>query len=77
MADPDRVARLVEAVDPAPDARVLDVASGPGYVALGFAASPERDGRPWQQRGRCGECGTKVAGSRRIRTCICGGRVRY
>lgn len=38
IADPERVARLVAAVDPAPDARVLEVATGPGYVALGFAA---------------------------------------
>ncbi|HEX2170970.1 MAG TPA: methyltransferase domain-containing protein [Dehalococcoidia bacterium] len=38
IADPERVARLIDAVDPSPDARVLDVAAGPGYVALGFAA---------------------------------------
>lgn len=37
IADPERVARLVRAVDPAPDARVLEVATGPGYVAMGFA----------------------------------------
>ena len=38
IADPDRVARLVQAVNPGPDSRVLEVATGPGYVALGFAA---------------------------------------
>ncbi len=37
IADPRRVARLVQAVDPAPAARVLEVAAGPGFVALGFA----------------------------------------
>lgn len=37
IADPDRVARLVRAVNPDPDARVLEVATGPGYVAMGFA----------------------------------------
>src|SRR5208337_985793 len=38
IRDPERIARLVEAVDPSPDARVLEVASGPGYVAMAFAA---------------------------------------
>jgi ubiquinone/menaquinone biosynthesis C-methylase UbiE len=38
IADPARVERLVRAVDPAPAARVLEVATGPGYVALGFGA---------------------------------------
>ena len=38
VADPERVARLVRATDPAPGARVLEIATGPGYVALGFAA---------------------------------------
>jgi ubiquinone/menaquinone biosynthesis C-methylase UbiE len=38
ISDPERVARLVGHVDPSPDARVLEVATGPGYVALGFAA---------------------------------------
>jgi SAM-dependent methyltransferase len=37
IADPNRVMRLVQAVNPAAEARVLEVASGPGYVALGFA----------------------------------------
>ncbi|CCF83681.1 class I SAM-dependent methyltransferase [Nitrolancea hollandica] len=35
--DRDRVTRLVEAVNPGPEANVLDVACGPGYVAIGFA----------------------------------------
>jgi SAM-dependent methyltransferase len=39
IADPERVARLVRTVEPAPDSRVLEVATGPGYVALGFAAA--------------------------------------
>ncbi|HEX2173978.1 MAG TPA: methyltransferase domain-containing protein [Dehalococcoidia bacterium] len=38
IGDPERVARLVLAIHPPPDARVLEVATGPGYVALGFAA---------------------------------------
>ena len=38
IADPERIARLVGAVNPDPDTRVLEVATGPGYVALGFAA---------------------------------------
>ena len=38
VADRGRVERLVDAVAPAREARVLDVATGPGYVALGFAA---------------------------------------
>jgi ubiquinone/menaquinone biosynthesis C-methylase UbiE len=39
VSDPERVSRLVRAVAPAPDARVLEVATGPGYVALGFAVA--------------------------------------
>ncbi len=35
--DRDRVTRLVEAVNPGPEANVLDVACGPGYVSIGFA----------------------------------------
>lgn len=35
--DRDRVTRLVEAVNPGPESKVLDVACGPGYVAIGFA----------------------------------------
>lgn len=38
VADPERVERLLRAVDPPADARVLDVATGPGYMAMGFAA---------------------------------------
>ena len=38
ISDPERVARLVRHVAPSPHARVLEVATGPGYVALGFAA---------------------------------------
>ncbi len=29
----------------------------------------------WQHRGRCTKCGTKTAGCRRVRHCVCGGRV--
>ena len=36
IADPERVARLVHAVRPSSQDRVLEVATGPGYVALGF-----------------------------------------
>src|SRR5919202_5064053 len=38
VADPERVARLVQAVRPTSQDRVLEVATGPGYVAMGFAA---------------------------------------
>jgi ubiquinone/menaquinone biosynthesis C-methylase UbiE len=38
VADPSRIARLVEAVDPPPESRVLEVACGPGFLALAFAA---------------------------------------
>ncbi len=37
IANPDRLAALVQAVHPKPGARVLDVATGPGYVAAAFA----------------------------------------
>ena len=37
VADPARIERLVEAVDPAPQSRVLEVACGPGFLALAFA----------------------------------------
>jgi len=37
VADPDRIARLVEAADAGPESRVLDVACGPGFLALAFA----------------------------------------
>src|SRR5919204_1516173 len=38
IADPERIARLVQAVRPTSGDRVLEVATGPGYVAMGFAA---------------------------------------
>jgi SAM-dependent methyltransferase len=38
ISDTERVTRLVQAVAPAAEARVLEVATGPGYVAMGFAA---------------------------------------
>jgi ubiquinone/menaquinone biosynthesis C-methylase UbiE len=38
IKDPDRLRRLVEAVNPRADARVLEVATGPGHVAMAFAA---------------------------------------
>lgn len=37
VSDPTRIARLVEAVDPTAESRVLDVACGPGFLALAFA----------------------------------------
>jgi ubiquinone/menaquinone biosynthesis C-methylase UbiE len=37
VTDPDRIARLIHAVAPAPESRVLDVACGPGFLALAFA----------------------------------------
>ena len=38
IVDPERIARLVHAVRPTSEHRVLEVATGPGYVAMGFAA---------------------------------------
>jgi SAM-dependent methyltransferase len=38
VSDPERIARLVQAVGAAADARVVDVACGPGFLALAFAA---------------------------------------
>lgn len=39
---------------------------------------PERsDRRPWQCKGRCLDCGTKITGCRRVRACGCGGPVSY
>lgn len=38
VSDPQRVNRLVKIADPSPDASVLEVATGPGYVTLGFAS---------------------------------------
>jgi ubiquinone/menaquinone biosynthesis C-methylase UbiE len=37
VANRDRLVRLVQAVHPQPGAHVLDVATGPGYVAAAFA----------------------------------------
>ena len=37
VADREGRARFVAAVAPAPDARVLDVATGPGFTARAFA----------------------------------------
>lgn len=37
IIDPDRLGRFVRAVHPSSEARVLDVATGPGYVAMAFA----------------------------------------
>ncbi len=37
IKDQDRLNRLVQLVHPHPQARVLDVATGPGYVAIAFA----------------------------------------
>jgi ubiquinone/menaquinone biosynthesis C-methylase UbiE len=37
ISDHARLVRLVQAIHPKPDALVLDVATGPGYVALTFA----------------------------------------
>src|SRR5438105_13575367 len=38
VADRERRRAFVDSIDPAPDARVLDVATGPGFTALAFAA---------------------------------------
>jgi ubiquinone/menaquinone biosynthesis C-methylase UbiE len=38
ITDRVRLKRLVEAVAPAPESRLLEVACGPGYLALAFAA---------------------------------------
>jgi ubiquinone/menaquinone biosynthesis C-methylase UbiE len=37
VKDQDRLNRLIQFVHPLPQARVLDVATGPGYVAMAFA----------------------------------------
>jgi ubiquinone/menaquinone biosynthesis C-methylase UbiE len=37
IADPERITRLLQAVRPAPHHRVLEVATGPGYIAMAFA----------------------------------------
>ena len=41
VTDPERIARLVEATGVGSDDRVLEVATGPGHVAFGFADSCE------------------------------------
>src|SRR5690349_19637234 len=38
ISDAERLERLVRIVNPAPSSRVLEVATGPGYVAEAFAA---------------------------------------
>jgi ubiquinone/menaquinone biosynthesis C-methylase UbiE len=38
ISDAQRLARLVDAIDPGPQARALEVACGPGYVAMALAA---------------------------------------
>jgi len=37
ITDADRLARLVRAIDPAPTDRALEIATGPGYVAMALA----------------------------------------
>jgi ubiquinone/menaquinone biosynthesis C-methylase UbiE len=37
ITDPQRIKRLIQAIRPAPDARVLEVATGPGHVAMALA----------------------------------------
>jgi len=37
VADPSRIERLLSAVAPTPESRVLEVACGPGFLALAFA----------------------------------------
>lgn len=37
ITDADRLARLVRAIDPRPDDRALEIATGPGYVAMALA----------------------------------------
>jgi len=39
ISDADRLARLVRMINPPPESRVLEVATGPGYVAEAFAAA--------------------------------------
>lgn len=41
ISDTERIKRLISVADPSPDARALEVATGPGYVALGFADACE------------------------------------
>jgi ubiquinone/menaquinone biosynthesis C-methylase UbiE len=37
IKNPDRIALLVDAVNPGPTTRVLEIATGPGHIALAFA----------------------------------------
>ncbi|MGD0288151.1 MAG: methyltransferase domain-containing protein [Candidatus Binataceae bacterium] len=37
ITDAERLARLVNAIDPGPDDRALEIATGPGYVAMALA----------------------------------------
>lgn len=37
IVNPDRIQRLINLIDPAPDWRALEVATGPGYVAMALA----------------------------------------
>ena len=37
VTDPARIARLIDAIAPAPESRVLEIACGPGHVALAVA----------------------------------------
>jgi SAM-dependent methyltransferase len=37
IANPDRIERLINLIDPIPDWRALEVATGPGYVAMALA----------------------------------------
>jgi ubiquinone/menaquinone biosynthesis C-methylase UbiE len=37
ITDAERLARLVRAIDPQPDDRALEIATGPGYVAMALA----------------------------------------
>lgn len=41
------------------------------------ATTKERRQLAWQHRGRCLDCGLKIAGCRRVRRCLCGSRVVY
>lgn len=37
LSDPEKIDSLIEAIGASPEARVLEVATGPGHVAFGFA----------------------------------------
>ncbi len=38
ISSPERIQRLINSIDPSPDWRALEVATGPGYVAMALAA---------------------------------------